>query len=191
MPWDISMKDLPSGQKARIVFTRFACPDTKSGIKFSLGGLYVRPIVKHVSVNALSIIRNKIPNAVIPGEGVDYDLVEDSKKLGITREHVIPVEDLFNHFYGLNQAHTLTEKTILGFLPKLEIAIITAEENKKFKGGLSKKMPEGWWDSTALDPFDRYRAAGLDDSIWATEFLPNTAMKKTQKKACPNGRKGK
>lgn len=79
MPWDISMKDLPSGQKARIVFTRFACPDTKSGIKFSLGGLYVRPIVKHVSVNALSIIQNKIPNAVIPGEGVDYDLVEDSK----------------------------------------------------------------------------------------------------------------
>ena len=191
MPWDTSMKKLTSEEKAHIVFSRFKCPDTKLGTKYSLGGLYVQSIVKHVSVNALSIIQNKIPNAVIPGEGVDYDLVTDSKRLGITREHVIPVEDLFNHFYDLNQAHTLTEKTILDFLPKLEIAIITAEENKKFKGGLSKKMPEGWWDSTTLDPFDRYRAAGLDDGIWATEFLQNTAMKKTQKKSRPTGRKGK
>lgn len=191
MPWDTSMKTREPEEKAHIVFTRFACPDTKLGIKYSLGGLYVQSIVKHVSVNALSIIRNNIPNAVIPGEGVDYDLVKDSKRLGITREHVIPVEDLFNHFYDLNQAHTLTEKTILDFLPKLEIAIITAEENKKFKGGLSNKMPPGWWDSTDLDPFDRYRAAGLDDGIWATEFFQNTAMKKKQKKACPNGRKGK
>ena len=191
MPWDISMKDLPSEEKAHIVFSRFKCPDTKLGTKYSLGGLYVQSIVNHVSVNALSIIRNKIPNAVIPGEGVDYDLVTDSKRLGITREHVIPVEALFNHFYGLNKAHTLTEKTILGFLPKLEVAIITKEENKKFTGGLSNKMPPGWWNSTDLDPFDRYRAAGLDDSIWATEFLQNTAMKKTQKKSRSTGRKGK
>ena len=191
MPWDTSMKKLTSEEKAHIVFSRFKCPDTKLGTKYSLGGLYVQSIVKHVSVNALSIIQNKIPNAVIPGEGVDYDLVTDSKRLGITREHVIPVEDLFNHFYGLNQAHTLTEKTILDFLPKLEIAIITAEENKKFKGGLSNKMPPGWWDSTDLDPFDRYRAAGLEDSIWATEFLQNTAMKKTRKLSRPSGRKGK
>lgn len=191
MPWDTSMKTREPEEKAHIVFTRFACPDTKLGIKYSLGGLYVQSIVKHVSVNALSIIRNNIPNAVIPGEGVDYDLVKDSKRLGITREHVIPVEDLFNHFYDLNQAHTLTEKTILDFLPKLEIAIITAEENEKLRAaGLSKKMPKDWWESKTLDPFERYRAAGLDNGIWATEFLPNTATKKPQMKARPTDRKG-
>lgn len=118
---------------------------------------------------------NKIPNAVIPGEGVDYDLVTDSKRLGITREHVIPVEDLFQYFEGLHKKNALTEQTILDFLPKLEIAIITAEENKKFKGGLSNKMPPGWWDSTDLDPFGRYRAVGLEDGIWTTEFPQNTA----------------
>lgn len=171
MPWDSSMKELSPERKARIVFTRFACPDTKSGIKFSLGGLYVQKIVKHVSVKALSIIRNNIPDAVLPGEGVDYDLVKDSKRLGITRDHVIPVEDLFQRFDALNKAHALTTQTILDFLPKLEIAIITTEENRKFRGGLSARMPPGWWESKALDPFDRYRAAGLDDGIWATEFL--------------------
>lgn len=185
------MKDCSPEQQAHIVFTRFACPDTKSGIKFSLGGLYVQKIVKHVSVKALSIIRNNIPDAVLPGEGVDYDLVKDSKRLGITRDHVIPVEDLYKHFYALNEAHALTEQTILDFLPKLEIAIITAEENRKFRGGLSARMPPGWWESKALDPFDRYRAAGLDDGIWATELLHNTATKKTQKKSRPKGRKGK
>lgn len=182
MPWDSSMKKLEPKQKVHIVFTRFACPDTKYGIKFSLAGLYVRPIVKHVSVNALTIIRNNIPDAVIPGEGVSYDDLKSLKNLGITRDHVIPVEDLFQHIDALNKAHTLTEKTILGFLPKLEIAIITAEENRKFSGGLSAKMPLGWWKSKALDPFDRYRAAGLDDGIWATEFLRN-APRKIRKQA--------
>ena len=185
------MKDCSPEQQAHIVFTRFACPDTKSGITFSLGGLYVRKIVKHVSVEALSIIRNNIPDAVIPGEGVGYDDLKNLKNLGITRDHVIPVEDLFQHFDALNKAHTLTEKTILGFLPKLEIAIITAEENRKFRGGLSARMPSGWWESKALDPFDRYRAAELDDGIWTTEFLHNTATKKSQKKSRPKGRKGK
>ena len=133
--------------------------------------------MKHVSIKALSIIRNNVPNAVIPGKGVDYDYDKSRKGLGIIREHVIPVEALFQYFEELHKKHALTEQTILDFLPKLEIAIITKEENKKFKGGLSNKMLDGWWESSARDPFDRYRAAGLDDSIWATELLPNTATK--------------
>ena len=161
------MKDLSSERKAHIVFTRFTCPDTKFGIKFSLGGLSVWPIVKRVSKEALKIIRNRIPAAIIPGEGVDYDAVVGLERLGITREHVIPVEDLFQYFDGLYRANALTEQVILDFIPKLEIAFITTEENRRFTGGLSKRMPDGWWRSETLDPLDRYRAAGLDDSIWA------------------------
>ena len=40
MPWDTSMKKLTSEQKAHIVFTRFACPDTK----FPLEGCTFSPL---------------------------------------------------------------------------------------------------------------------------------------------------
>ena len=172
MAWDTSMKALASEEKVHIVFARFDCPDTNLGIKFSLGGLYVQSVVKHVSVHALTSIHKNLPNAIRSGEGVVYNRVKNLTKLGITMEQVIPVEALFQHFLALHEKHVLSEQTILDVLPKLEIAIITKEENRKLNAArLSKKMPEGWWNSAALDPFERYRVAGLDDSIWATEFL--------------------
>ena len=84
---------------------------------------------------------------------------------GVTLEHVIPVESLYGHLVQLGDR--LSEKTILAIIPKLEIAIITKEENKKLvAAGLNSRMPVGWWEVKSKDPLDRYRAAGLIDSIW-------------------------
>lgn len=50
--------------------------------------------------------------------------------------------------------------TIKAFMPKLHIVLITREENSRLSAvHYSRRMPEGWWDSPALNPLDRYRAA--------------------------------
>ena len=72
----------------------------------------------------------------------------------------------------LHSESNLTEEAIKKFMPKLHIAFITLEENKKFtEAHLTQKMPPNWWNSSALDPLDRYRVAGLGDDIWGTDFL--------------------
>ena len=154
-------------EMAHIVFSRFSCGDTKDGIKYSLGGLYVHPFVTRVSREALIGIGKICPQAIVRGKGVDYKKLQ-VRKMGITREHVIPVTELYEHLIALPN---LTEQCILDFMAKLEIALISDQENDKLKAaGFHSAMPDGWWDTSGLDPFDRYRAAGLDDSIWIKNF---------------------
>ena len=182
MAWDSTMRselehksDL---EMAHIVYSRFVNGDTKDGIKYSLGGLYVHPIVSHVSVKALKEIRKVNPDAIRPGEGVDYTKLH-VKKMGVAREHVIPVVELFDYFDEKRKQWKLTEESILKFMPKLEIALITVEGNDKLKDAhLSCSMPKGWWKSRKRDPFDRYREAGLNDDIWVPEFLTKATAKK-------------
>lgn len=89
-------------------------------------------------------------------------------ELNVTKEHIIPVNALYNHFKELYDKSRLTENYILWFMQKLHIAIITKAENKKFSDAhLTRSMPKGWWNSEKLDPFERYRAVGLNDEIWA------------------------
>jgi len=166
MAWDDTMRIVEgkSDQElAHIVYSRFANGDTKNGIKYSLGGLYVRRIITRVSKTAWAKILEINPDAAERGKGVYYNKLE-VRKMGITREHVIPVAELFEHF---SRRKKLTEKYICDFIPRLEIALITEKENKKLIAAhLNSAMPAGWWASSKLDPLDRYRAAGLDDSIW-------------------------
>lgn len=182
MAWDSTMRSesehKSDWEMAHIVYSRFVNGDTKDGIKYSLGGLYVHPIVKHVSVSALNNIEGVNPDAIVPGEGVDYTKLQ-VEKMGVTREHVIPVVELFDYFDEMRKQLKLTEKSILKFMPKLEIALITVEENNKLKDAhLSSSMPKGWWKSCKRDPFDRYREAGLGDDIWVSVFLTKATAKK-------------
>lgn len=173
MAWDSTMR-IKEGKTdeaiAHIIMAKFECGDTKDSIKYSLGGLYVRPIVQFVSKSALREIKRVNPNAVKKGEGVLYEALQVSA-MNVTREHIIPVGELFSHFNKMYEKSKLTEKYILKFMQKLHIAVITKEENKKFSSAhLTRFMPKGWWGTKDLDPLDRYRVAGLDDSIWAKEF---------------------
>ena len=153
---------------AHIVYTRFTSNDTKDGTKYSLGGLYVRPIITLVSSDALKLIKKKNREAIVPGKGIDYAKLKVSVA-GVTREHVIPVEALYQHLDDMGDR--LTERIIRKMMPKLEIAIITKDQNQKLKeAGLNSAMPEGWWQRKNLDPLERYRCANLLDSIWAKEF---------------------
>lgn len=183
MAWDSTMRFAPENktdsQMAHIVFSRFANGDTKDGTKYSLGGLYVHPVTTMVSKKALRILKNKAGDEIWAenAKGIDYRRVnaDFSKKFSeeLTREHIIPVEALYQYFLEKYQNHELSEQVILDFMPKLNIALITKEENEKLNAkGLNKKMPDGWWETSNHDPLERYRQAGLDDSIWADFVSP-------------------
>lgn len=169
MAWDSTMKVLErktNKQMAHIVYTRFMSGDTKDATKYSIGGLYVRSYVKRVSRKALENIKKQNPDAVSK-RGVAYKKIR-VKAMKITREHTIPIEETYRYFRGMFDAGCLSEEKILGFMPKLFLALITEKENRKLSAAhLSRKMPDGWWDSEELDPLKRYRDAGLGDDIWA------------------------
>ena len=170
MAWDSTLRIIEKKSEqeiAHIVMTKFQCGDTKDSIKYTLGGLYVRPTVSYVSKDAIRLIMAKNPAVVEKGAGVCYRKLK-VEAVGVTREHIIPVSELYEHFKELFENSKLTERYILKFMKKLHIAVISDEENNAFsKAHLTRKMPEGWWSTKDLDPLARYRAAGLDDSIWA------------------------
>lgn len=180
MAWDSTMYKEKKTDKemAHIVYSRFKAGDTKDGIKYSLGGLYVRPIVKYVSNAAYEALidyekTNKVKSSVIiDGVGLWYDKLT-VKKMGITREHMLPVNALYEYFNKLYKEKILNEAYIVSLIKKLHIAIITDKENKilSSKNHLSRKMPNGWWDKDEADILDRYRISGLSDDIWVKKFI--------------------
>lgn len=169
MAWDSTMR---IGEKksekdlAHIAYCRFESNDTKDGTKYSLGGLYVRQHVTLVSKDALDRIRDCDPSAVVPGKGVLYKKI-NIRNMKVTREHVIPVEALFQHLKEKFEKKTLTERYIRGLMPKLQLALITPEQNKVLNdAGYNRCMPKSWKWSTD-DILMRYWHAGFTDSIWA------------------------
>ena len=179
MPWDSTMRIPRKGEKektdkemAHIVYSRFANGDTKTGIMFSLGGLYVRRYVIMASKSAVAAIRET--------DGVRFDAklgIECSgllpSKSKVCREHIIPVSALYAHLDEKYKQGKLTEAYILKWMPMLHLAIITEKENQKLKAAhLNSKMPDGWWSvldrngPKKANPLERYRKAGLSDSIW-------------------------
>ena len=132
MAWDSTMRREGKNdeQMAHIVCCRFASGDTKDGIKYSLGGLYVHQYMTLVSKKALKCIKEKHPKMVIDGKGVDSWKLYDLEKMGVTREHVIPVSVRYNHLAELYARHRLTEAYILKLMSKLQIALITKKEEK-------------------------------------------------------------
>ena len=171
MAWDTTMrgdKERKSDkQLAHIVYTRFESGDTKDGIKFSLGGLYVREHVGLISKEALKNIYRIDPGVEITDKGVAYGVLPVGK-MRVTYEHIIPVEALYQHLAQLYRDDKLSERYIVKLIPMLMIAVITTEENKMLRNaGYNETMPTEWsW--SMRDPLMRYRAAGLDDSIWVS-----------------------
>ena len=173
MAWDSTMikEGKTIDQRVRIVLSRCEANDTADGTKYSLGGLYVRKYISYVSKKALKRIPKKERNAISREKGVDYLRVKP-KAWGVTREHMIPVSDLYEHL----KKKELSKEYISSLMPKMHIALITQSENKKFKRkklgmDLTRSMPTEWWNTTTLDPLDRYRTAGLEDDIWVRDFL--------------------
>jgi hypothetical protein len=77
-------------------------------------------------------------------------------------EHVYPLNFLSRDLLAV-------EPTIQAFgrivADRLVLAVITVEEDMRLAAaGLSRSMPTGW---DGRDPFDRYRAAGLDVAAFA------------------------
>ena len=176
MAWDETMRTsgLSDKKMAQVVLSRFESGDTKDGIKFSLGGLYVYPTIgfEYVSKDAIESIKRVNPEAIIDGVGVKYSAIArpsaKSRKRGnmnVRLEHIIPVEALYQH---LSKLKKLTVNYIVELMPLLKIAVIKKEEDKKLKV-FNDKMPEGWWESNSKDPLERYRKSGLKDSIWVVK----------------------
>ena len=175
MAWDSTMRreGKTDEQIAHIVYSRFENGDTKAGVKYSLGGLYIRHYVTFVSKKALKRIKKNHPEMIVKGKGVDNWKLYDLENMGVTREHMIPISVLYRHLEKLYKSDKLTEAYILRLIPKLQIALITKEEEAKLRQAhLSRSMPDSddWWKSDERDSLERYRAAGLYDSIWVKKF---------------------
>ena len=77
-------------------------------------------------------------------------------------EHVYPLNLLAQE---LVDAEPALEPVARIVADRLVVAVITAEEDQQITdSGLSRSMPAGW---DGRDPFDRYRAAGLEVASFA------------------------
>lgn len=179
MAWDSTMRkpceNKSDDQIARVILSCFENGNTRDGTKYSIGGMYVRPMVSYVSKNALAAI-GKGSDVFVPNVGVRYFKLQ-VKKMGVTREHMIPIRETYMHLKSQYNKKRLTAKYLRRLMPKLCIAIITKEEDEKLSSnGYSRKMPAGWSMSGNFHPLDRYRAAGLTDDIWVREFLDENLL---------------
>lgn len=179
MPWDSTMRVAEKGKKKRtnadlahIIYSHFESGDTKDGIKYSIGGLYVHEYVRYVSKEAWKNISAKDPEAVAdPSKGVVYSRLK-VRNMEVTREHVIPVAVVYDHLKEKYDAGLLTRKYIMQIMPKLFLAVITREENKKLSGaGYRSGIPGDKWQPFEYDPLSRYEESELGD-IWVKSCLP-------------------
>jgi len=180
--WDYSFRSKREHKSnkeiAKIILSRFQSNDTHLGKEFSIGGAYDYPVLTYVSKKALAIIKKKglqsrilrdgVLNGNFPKERRDGKIV---KKNSLTKEHIVPIKDVLAHFQDRYDRESLTEAYIESFISKLHLALICDEENDLLvNAGYNEVMPDGWWNSAVLDPLERYRKAGLPDSIWVRDF---------------------
>ncbi len=155
---------------AHIIYSHFESGDTKDGIKYSLGGLYVHEYVRHVSKKAWKNIAAKDPEAVAdPSKGVVYSRLK-VRDMEVTREHVIPVAVVYDHLKEKYDAGLLSKEYIMQIMPKLFLAVITRDENGKLSKYKSS-IPGGKWRPFKYDPLLRYKESRLGD-IWVKSCLP-------------------
>ena len=158
MPTDPEFHKLPEKQKAHIIHQKFMMGDTKSSIKYSVGGLADSELYTYVSEEALAWLKKNIPEAVLPN-GIKH-CGSYTKALRI--EHAVPTKLVYDYLAQLKDAGKLTEKSIENlFDGTLICALITADEDARLnKLGLNHTMPEGK-AFTECEPFCRYKAAGI------------------------------
>lgn len=173
MAWDDTTAK--KSKKARIVYSRFKTGDTKNGIKYSLGGLYVRRIVSYVSNMALGRIKKKSPRALAYDDsgaliGVYYHKIRP-KLSGVRREHMIPISAAYLHLKKLFEEKKLSEDYIVKLCSKLHMSCITEEEDAQLNRKSRQCASSGWWKMSSVNRLKRYRDAGLEDKIWVKDFL--------------------
>ena len=169
MAWDTTLRKSGKTNEsiAHIVLSKFQCGDTPAGIMFTLGGLYVDEFITKVSKEALKRIKRANSRSIIKGKGVKYNSIRPVK-MGVTIEHTLPINELYSHFKELFEEPRLTEKYIVEFMKNLFVAVITKDENAKLsQAGFAQRMPNENLKTENFDPLERYRAAGLSNSIWA------------------------
>ena len=172
MPWDSTMRvkeKKDDATLARIICSHFESGDTKDGIKYSIGGLYVREYVRYVSKEAWKLIADKDQSAVDGSKGVEYSKLK-VRDMQVTREHVIPVAVVYDHLKEKYDAGLLTKEYIMQIMPKLFLAVITRDENGKLSKYKSS-IPGGKWQPFKYDPLSRYEKSELGD-IWVKSCLP-------------------
>lgn len=172
MAWDDTMDQL---KKSHIVYSRFKAGDTKNGIRYSLGGLYVRRVVSYVSNAALRKIKKKAPKALAYDKsgtcvGVYYHRIRP-EEFGVRREHMIPISAAYLHLQKLFEGKKLSERYIARLCSKLHIACIADDQDNRLNRKSRQCAPSGWWKMSPANRLKRYRDAGLGDEIWVKGFL--------------------
>ena len=157
--YDTTLYKKTPKQQARIILSRFESGDTEMGIRFSIGGLYLRDFITCVSCEALAYIKEFKPewlkNGVLKRRG-GYS--------GLIIEHTIPVNVTYSHFKKLYAGGKLTEDYIERLIKsgRLMCALVTKKENDtKFNKALKDKCPPEW-DFEKGDPLARYNAAAIE-----------------------------
>ena len=158
MPTDPEFHRLPKKKKAYIIHQKFMMDDTKSSIKYSIGGLSDSELYTYVSEDALVWLKQNMPEVVSPN-GIRH---QGAYSKNIRIEHAVPSKLVYDYLQQLKGMGKLTEKSIEDLLDgTLICALITAEEDARLnKLGLNHKMPDGK-PFTECEPLCRYKAAGV------------------------------
>ena len=164
MAWDVTLCSETPRHQAEIVFAKFNIKDTKSSIKFSLGGLAVKPHCKHVSHEAFNYLRDKMPK-LITDDGVIYGSLDSNLRI----EHVIPTEIVYRHLEKMMENKTLTLEYMEHLIKdRLVCAIITKSEDDRLTDAhlRSSMSIDGEWDFDNGDIFERYKRVGIEMHKW-------------------------
>lgn len=164
MAWDITLCNETPQHQAEIVLAKFAVSDTKSSIKFTLGGLAVKPLCRNISEDAFTYLKEHMPH-LIEKDGVIYGCYDSNLRI----EHVIPTEIVYRHLEKMAENETLTEEYVENLIKnRLICAIITKEEDDCLTDAhlRSSMTVNGEWDFDHGDVFARYNTVGIQMHAW-------------------------
>jgi len=85
----------------------------------------------------------------------------NKKTSGYTEEHVIPADYIMKSLFQMTVEDRIEEDYDVLMNKYFQVLLNNDDDVKLGKAGLSKSMPSGW-DYKTDDPFDRYKAAGID-----------------------------
>jgi len=164
MAWDITLSNETPRHQAEIVLAKFKVRDTKSSIKFTLGGLAVKPVCEHVSEAAYEYLDKYMPS-LITDQGIIYGYYDSNIRI----EHVIPTEIVYRHLEEMWKDGSLSLEYIENLIKnRLTCAIITKGEDDRLTDAhlRSSMAVDEEWDFDRDDVFVRYNKVGIRMHTW-------------------------
>ena len=165
MAWDHVLHNRKISDIVEIVCSRFESEDTDEGKEFSIGGAAIREVISLVSNDAYEKIASmETPRRKrIGSDGCCYRTDEYGGKYGLVFEHVVPnkvVRELLDaHWKSCKASGKMMDRDLVKkIIEKLQVALITAEENKLLNAVHKDTMPDKNWLDKG-DVLGRYRAA--------------------------------